>query len=122
MDEDGYPHISPFRAGLGNRCPRCGEGRLFSGFLTIAPSCEVCGLDFSKADSGDGPAVFVIFLAGIIVVILMVLTEVMFSPPYWLQLVIWLPVIFLLSLGLLRPIKGVLVALQFHHDATQDIE
>ena len=61
-----HPPLSPIRTGLSCRCPRCGKGRLFQGFLGLRPRCEACGLDYSFADSGDGPAVFVIFFAGLI--------------------------------------------------------
>jgi uncharacterized protein (DUF983 family) len=66
-------------AGLRCRCPRCGEGKLFAGFLTLRPRCEVCGLDYGFADSGDGPAVFIMFLAGFIVVGAAFLLDVLFT-------------------------------------------
>ena len=59
---------SPYLTGLLCRCPRCGKGKLFDGFLTLKPKCDACGLDFSFADAGDGPAIFVIMIAGAIVV------------------------------------------------------
>ena len=68
IEERRYPPISAISTGLAGRCPRCGDGRLFQGFLTVAPKCEVCGLDFGFADSGDGPAVFVTLIAGFLVV------------------------------------------------------
>jgi uncharacterized protein (DUF983 family) len=113
------PSVSPFTAGLRCRCPRCGEGRLFAGYLTLAPRCERCNLDFSFADAGDGPAVFVILIAGFIVVGSALVVEATWRPPYWLHAVLWLPLLLLLTLGLLRPLKGLLVALQFHHKAEQ---
>ena len=63
-----YPPLSPYSTGLAGRCPRCGEGKLFKGFITIADKCEVCGQDFKFADSGDGPAIFVMLIVGFIVV------------------------------------------------------
>jgi len=81
------------RAGLWCRCPRCGEGKLFTGFLTLRPRCEVCGLDYGFADSGDGPAVFIMFLAGAIVVGAALVTEILFQPPYWVHAALWLPLI-----------------------------
>ena len=74
---------NPFLAGLRGRCPRCGEGRLFSGYLKIADSCEACGLDFRGEDAGDGPAVFIMFAVGFIVVPLALVAEVAFSPPVY---------------------------------------
>lgn len=114
--------ISPLRTGLTCKCPACGEGKLFSGFLDIARQCENCGQDFSKIDSGDGPAVFVIFIVGFVVVGLAFWVEAVFSPPYWLQLVIWMPTVLILSIGLLRPLKALLIALQFKHNANSEIE
>lgn len=113
------PSVSPYTAGLRCRCPRCGEGRLFAGYLTLAPSCERCNLDFSFADAGDGPAVFVILIAGFIVVGSALVVEATWRPPYWLHAVLWLPLLLILTLGLLRPLKGLLVALQFHHKAEE---
>lgn len=114
---DRQPPVSPFRAGLLCRCPRCGRGRLFSGFLTVVGTCAVCGLDLKAEDSGDGPAVFVMFLTGPLVVGLAIWTEVTFQPPLWLHAMLWIPTVLGTSLGLLRPLKGLLIALQYHHRA-----
>jgi uncharacterized protein (DUF983 family) len=110
---------SPLKAGLACRCPRCGKGKLFQGFLTLRPSCETCGLDFSFADAGDGPAIFVILFAGFVVVGLALVVEFLYQPPFWLHALLWGPMILLVTLGPLRPFKGVLVALQHHHDAAE---
>jgi len=91
---------------------------LFDGFLTVAESCAVCGLDLRKADSADGPAVFVIFILGFLMVPLALLFEAMVEPPLWLHVVIWPPLILAGSLALLRPMKGVMIALQYHHKAS----
>ncbi len=109
----------PIARGLAGRCPRCGKGRLFRGFLGLRPACESCGLDFSFADAGDGPAVFVILLGGAVVVFAALITEVVYQPPYWVHAVLWLPLILLMTLGPLRPIKGLLIALQYHHKAAE---
>jgi uncharacterized protein (DUF983 family) len=114
------PPLSPFSTGPRCRCPRCGEGALFSGFLTLKPRCEACGLDYAFADSGDGPAVFVIFFAGFVVVFSALVVEVLFQPPYWLHALLWLPLILLTTLGPLRPAKGLMIALQYHHKAAED--
>ncbi|WP_299624025.1 DUF983 domain-containing protein [Pelagibius sp.] len=113
-----YGEQSPFRTGLLCRCPRCGEGKLFAGFLTVAPSCTVCGLDLGKQDSGDGPAVFVIFILGFVVVSLAIWVEFTYEPPLWLHMTIWIPVILGGALGMLRPMKGVLIALQYRNKAS----
>jgi uncharacterized protein (DUF983 family) len=106
-------------AGLACKCPRCGRGKLFDGFLKLRPRCEVCGLDYSFADAGDGPAVFIMFFAGAIVVGAALITEVLYQPPYWVHAVLWLPLIFILTLGPLRPMKGLMIALQYHHKAAE---
>ena len=109
----------PIARGLRCRCPRCGLGRLYEGFLTLRPRCEVCGLDYSFADSGDGPAVFVILFAGFIVVFAALITEVMFQPPLWVHALLWVPLILIVTLLPLRPMKGLLIALQYHHKAAE---
>jgi uncharacterized protein (DUF983 family) len=103
-------------AGLSCVCPRCGQGRLFAGFLKLQPRCERCGLDYGFADSGDGPAVFIMFLAGAIVVGAALVTEILFQPPYWVHAALWLPLIVLVTLG---PMKGLMIALQYHHKAAE---
>jgi uncharacterized protein (DUF983 family) len=109
----------PIARGLRGRCPRCGEGHLFQGFLTLRPTCEHCGLDYGFADAGDGPAVFVILIGGFVVVFAALITEIMYQPPYWVHAALWLPLILLFTLGPLRPIKGLLIALQYHHKAAE---
>ena len=111
--------VSPYAAGLTARCPRCGKGKLFDGFLTLRPRCSECGLDYSFADAGDGPAVFVMFIAGFIVVGMALVVEVKYAPPLWLHAMLWVPLILLVTLAPLRLIKGLLIALQFHHDAAE---
>ncbi|MGH6926094.1 MAG: DUF983 domain-containing protein [Propylenella sp.] len=118
-DKALYPPQPPIATGLRGRCPRCGEGRLFDGYLKIKPCCTACGLDFSFADSADGPAVFAILIVGFIVAGAALLTEVAYSPPIWLHFVLWMPLVLVLCLGSIRPLKGVLVALQFHHKAEE---
>jgi uncharacterized protein (DUF983 family) len=110
---------SPFRTGLACRCPRCGRGPLFHGFLTLRPRCEACGLDFAFADAGDGPAVFVIFFAGLIVVFAALLTEILFHPPYWVHALLWGPLILIVVLVPLRPMKALMIALQYRFQAAE---
>ena len=110
------PAVSPFKAALGCRCPRCGRGRLFSGFLVVAERCDACGLDLRAQDSADGPAVFVVFILGFVVVGLAFLVEVVFAPPYWVHVVLWPPVVIGLSLLMLRPLKAAMIAAQFKHN------
>ena len=116
-EERRYPKISALSTGLGGRCPRCGDGRMFQGFLTIAQKCEVCGLDFSFADSGDGPAVFVTLIGGFLVLGAALALDLAYEPPLWVYLVFFLPLAVILCLGLLRPLKGLLVAEQYRTKA-----
>jgi uncharacterized protein (DUF983 family) len=110
---------SPVVIGLKGLCPRCGKGHMFKGYLKIRPNCEVCGLDLAFADAGDGPAFFVMSFVGIVVVALALWVEFTYAPPIWLHLVMWFALTAVLSLALVRPLKGVLVALQYHHKAEE---
>ncbi|MBM3528048.1 MAG: DUF983 domain-containing protein [Alphaproteobacteria bacterium] len=113
------PELSPFCTGLTCRCPRCGQGRLFQGFLELRPRCEHCGLDLAFADSGDGPAVFVILLAGLVVVGAALIVEFKYEPPFWVHALLWGPSILAVTLLPLRPMKGLMIALQYRHKAAE---
>lgn len=108
---------SSLAAGLTCRCPRCGEGKLFRGYLRIAPRCEVCGLDFSFADPADGPAFFVMTGVSLLVVAVWGWSAVAFQPPIWLQLIVALPAMLFGCLASLRPVKAWMVAEQYVHKA-----
>src|ERR1700741_647626 len=110
---------NPLLAGAAGRCPNCGEVHLFDGFLKLAPRCEACGFDLAKADSGDGPAVFVILIAGFLVAFGALITEIAVHPPVWVHLILWLPGTLILCPVLLRPTKGLLLASQFKHKASE---
>ncbi len=112
---DRFPAVSVTRAALGCRCPRCGEGPLFAGLLRVRATCAICGLDLSAQDAGDGPAVFVILFLGLIVVGLAGFVEIRFSPPIWVHLLLWTPLIFGGAVGMLRLFKAGLIALQYRH-------
>ncbi len=120
-DDSGkrWAEIDPVRTGPVGRCPRCGEGHIFNGFLTLRDTCEVCGLDFSYADPADGPAVFVQLFACAPGVIFTLLLEIMASPPLWVPLVTSLPILLATTVLPLRPIKGWLVASQFFFQARE---
>ena len=105
--------------GLRGRCPRCGRGHLFRGYLKVRPACEVCGLDFAFADSGDGPAFFVTSIVGVVVVALAMWTEFTFEIPVWVHLLVWLPLTAALALGMIRPLKGVMIAVQYQQGAAE---
>ena len=119
MPDEGSPSHLPIARGLACRCPRCGNGKLFHGFLTLAERCERCGLDYSFADAGDGPAVFVILFAGFIVAGSALVVEVLYEPPYWVHAVLWGPLILITTLWPLRAMKGLMIALQYHHKAAE---
>jgi len=105
--------------GLRGRCPNCHEGRLFDGYLKFAKSCQSCGFDFESQDVADGPAVFVILIASIIVVPLALAFQIKLDPPIWLALLIWFPIIALICLALLRPLRGLMFALQIVNNAAE---
>ena len=110
---------NPLLWGALGRCPNCGEGWLFEGFLKVAPACEACGYDLAKADSGDGPAVFVILIAGFIVAFGALFTMVAFRASVLVTLAIWLPMTLVICLVLLRPMKGLMLAAQFMNKASE---
>ena len=122
---DLSPHSTPstepnaWLSGLLCRCPRCGKGKLLKGFLNLAPKCDVCGLDYGFADAGDGPAVFVTLIGGFLVLGAALWVELRYEPPFWVHLVIFLPLTLVVCGGLLRPLKGILVALQYRNKAEQ---
>jgi uncharacterized protein (DUF983 family) len=111
--------LTVLSTGLACRCPRCGRGRLFRGFIKVVPACESCGLDLTDADSADGPAVFIIFIVGGAVVPLALITQALFDPPLWLEMAIFGTLILAASPALLRPAKAILIALQFKHRSTE---
>ena len=103
--------------GIACKCPRCGKGSIYKGFLTLRPACDSCGLDFAFMDSGDGPAIFMIMIAGAIVVGAALIVEIKYQPPFWLHAALWLPLILATTLLPLRSMKSLLIALQYHHKA-----
>ena len=113
----GQRAVSALHAGLTLRCPACGKGRLFSGYLRIPDHCGVCGADLARHDPGDGPAVFVILIVGFAVVAGALVVEVRYSPPYWLHAVLWGPAVIGLSLALLPVLRSLFFASHYHNDA-----
>lgn len=111
--------LSPFATGIKGRCPKCGEGRLFNGYLKVTTTCDQCGLDLSFAESGDGPAIFIMFVVGMIVIALAMITDSLFHPAPYVHLMLWIPTTIVLSLVLLRPFKATMIALQYRHDARE---
>jgi uncharacterized protein (DUF983 family) len=111
--------VSALSAGLGCKCPNCGEGRVFDGYLRFKTRCEACGADLTIADAGDGPSFFVMFAALIVIVPSAMFFEFGFRPPAWVHILIWPPLTLGFCLLLLRPVKALLFALQWKHKAGQ---
>lgn len=99
--------------GLRGRCPRCGDGRLFSSFLKVADHCPACGEELHHHQADDAPAYFVILIVGHIVVPLALSIEVAYTPPYWVHFTLWVPLTIGLAIGLLQPVKGAIVGWQW---------
>jgi uncharacterized protein (DUF983 family) len=112
----GYQQVSPVHAALTCRCPRCGEGKIFAGLLTVRTACLACGLDLSAEDAGDGPAVFLIFFLGAVAVGIAAWMEIEFEPPIWMHLLVLTPLIVGGAILLLRPLKAYMIALQYRHN------
>ena len=110
-------HYSFIRQALSCKCPRCHEGHLYKAGFTVdlRDFCTACGLDFTKNDSADGPAVFLIFLLGAMLVPLALLFDNIVSPPLWVHGILWSVVALGLTLGALKPLKSYIVALQYKH-------
>lgn len=114
-----YDNPTSLQAGLTCRCPRCGEGKLFAGFLRLAKRCDRCGQDFSFADPADGPAFFVMTGVGIVVIAIWAWAVVAWNPPLWVQFATVFPALLAGCLGTLRPVKAWLVAEQYIHKASE---
>jgi uncharacterized protein (DUF983 family) len=118
-DDAAPTYLQTVWRGLSGRCPACGEGKMFKGFLTFADRCEVCGLDYSGADAGDGPAIFVMLITGFLIVGAALFVEVFYQPSYWIHAALWGPLAIILPIAMLRPLKGLLFALQHRHAAAE---
>ncbi|NKB46144.1 MAG: DUF983 domain-containing protein [Alphaproteobacteria bacterium] len=124
MSTDSSSDQSPslLRVAFTARCPRCGEGKLYDGYLTVAKSCSVCGLGLAGHDTGDGPAFFIMLPLCIIVAVLALLTDINFRPPMWVHMTLWpLAIIGAVTLTL-RPVKAVMIALQYRHRDVEHID
>ncbi len=114
-----YPKLPAMQTGIRGKCPRCGEGKIFDGFLSVAPGCKVCGLSYSFADPADGPAFFIQMLFSIPVVIFALWFEVKIEPPVWAHFLTTMPMLLLSCILPLRPLKGWLIASQFFFKAEE---
>jgi uncharacterized protein (DUF983 family) len=120
MAQEGPSPPPAILTGLRGCCPRCGRGGLFRSGLVLREKCERCGLSYAFADSGDGPAVFAIFILGFVVLGAALLVEFRLGPPVWMHVVLWGVLTPLLAFVLLRSLKGLLIALQYNHQAGED--
>ena len=112
-----YPRLSTLKTGLACRCPRCGKGALFKGYLTLRTECPECGLSYGFADPADGPAFFVMTAVGLVGMILLMAFDFIVHPPIWVHAVVTLPILVAMCMGCLRPFKAWLVAEQYVHKA-----
>ncbi len=119
MNDTYYPDLSPVSTGIAGKCPRCGRGHLFAGYLNVAPKCSSCGLSYEFADGGDGAAWFVMLFVCVAGVGSILGVEVAYSPPFWVHALIAIPVLVILPLVLLRPVKGVLLNQQWKTGARE---
>jgi uncharacterized protein (DUF983 family) len=117
MTENYYPPISPVKTGIGGKCPRCGRGKLFNGYLTVAKSCTACGLSYDFADAGDGATWFVMLFACVFGVGSILGVEIAYSPSFWVHVMIAIPVLIVLPMIMLRPAKGFMINQQWKHNA-----
>ena len=111
--------VSPLYAAVMARCPRCGEGKLFKNVLETRASCDRCGLDYRFIDTGDGPAVFAIFILGFLILGGALYVEFTFEPPVWVHVVLWGALTPLIALIVLRFLKAMLIALQYRNKAEE---
>lgn len=109
----------PLDVALKGLCPRCGAPKLFAGWVRFADTCPSCGLDLSAFNVGDGPAALLILILGAIIVGAALTLQVQASPPFWLQMVIWIPVTLAAVLGALRVSKAALLALEYRNKARE---
>lgn len=117
--DNQYPRMKPEHTGMLGKCPRCGSGKLFSGFLKIGDKCNICGLSYEFADAGDGPAFFAICLAVVPVAGFAIWMEVSMNAPYWLNALLTAPFLFAACILPIRPLKGYLVASQYYFKAKE---
>ena len=106
-------------AAIKGLCPRCAATGLFAGIIAFAPKCQNCGLDYSQFNVGDGPAAFLIMIVGAIITGLAISVQLSFTPPWWVHLILWLPLTIILVIGLLRVAKAALLALEYRNRARE---
>lgn len=116
---EARPAVSPLQAAVRCTCPRCGKGPLFVNVLSLRERCNACGLSYAFIDTGDGPAVFAIFLLGFLVLGGALWLEFTYDPPVWVHVVVWGIGTPLIAVAILRFLKALLIALQFKNKAAE---
>ena len=110
---------NPLQVALRGLCPRCGAKSLYKGLASFQPKCRACGLDYEGFNVGDGPAAFLIFGVGALVTALAISLELAAEPPFWVHILLWLPLTVVAVVGSLRIAKGLLLALEYRHRARE---
>lgn len=110
--------LAALTRGAANRCPSCGQGSLFRGYLRVAERCGACGAPVGRVRADDAPPYFTIFIVGHIVIPLMLMAERGYAPSSWTMAAVFLPLTLLMSLVLLRPVKGATVGLMMRFGIT----
>jgi uncharacterized protein (DUF983 family) len=100
--------------GFRGKCPHCGEGALFGRYLKAVDHCRACGEEFHHHRADDFPAYLVIVVVGHAIVPVVLAVETAYAPSYWVHALLWLPLTLLMTLGLLQPTKGAVIAIQWH--------
>jgi len=113
------PEPSIVEVGLRGVCPRCGAKTLFDGLIRFAPRCRACGLDYAAFNVGDGPAAFLTLVIGALVCAAAIIFELVASPPWWLHVLLWVPITIFLVVASLRVAKGMLIASEYRNRARE---
>jgi uncharacterized protein (DUF983 family) len=117
--EGAVPATPLIRAALAARCPRCETGPLFDGWVGFAPKCRACGLDLAAFNVGDGPAAFLILIVGALITALAVMLQLSADPPFWVHILLWVPLTTVLVIFCLRASKAALLILEYRNKARE---
>jgi uncharacterized protein (DUF983 family) len=114
------PQATPLiAASLASRCPQCGEGALFAGWTGFAERCGACGLDYTRFNVGDGPAAFLILIVGGLVVAAALILQLSANPPFWVHVLLWVPLTTVAVIYCLRLSKATLLILEYRNQARE---
>ena len=117
MDTSARQEPSIRQAALGGRCPRCGARAIFKGVITVNFRCRECGLDLTKNDIGDGPALAVVAVLTLLLSGIAIWVELAYEPDYWLHVLLWPSLLIGLSILIIRPLKAGLIAIGYAYHA-----